>query len=96
MNKYQIITTREFEEELDKICYYLFYFLKEIKIANNFYKQIIDKIVSLQYFPKMYHKISTYFNYNNRDIRKLIVKKYIIIYEVNDKLRSSYNVTYIS
>lgn len=96
MIEYKVITTREFEEELDRIYCYLFYFLKEIKIAKNFYKQIINKILSLQYFPKMYHKISKCFNSDNKDIRKLVIKKYIIVYEVDDILRTSYNSTYIS
>lgn len=96
MNKYQIITTKEFEEELEKIYYYFLYFLKEIKLAKLFYSQIINSIFSLEYFPKRYNKVSNFLNYNNRDIRKLIIKKYIIIYEVNDILRTSYNSTYIS
>lgn len=93
---YKIIWSKVFKEELKKICRYILYTLKEPLIVKELYFRIITSLQSLEYFPKRYHKISTYFNYNNREIRKLIVKKYIIIYEVNDILRSSYNFTYIS
>lgn len=95
MNKYQIITTKKFEEELENIYYYFLYFLKELKLANLFYSKIINCIFSLEYFPKRYHIISNFLNYKNRDIRKLIIKNHIIIYEVDDMLRTSCNSTYI-
>lgn len=94
MDKYKIIVTPDFEEELEKIYYYFKFFLKANKIANTFYQTIIDSIFSLEYFPKRYHKL---YNYSkcDKDIRKLIIKKYIIIYEVNEQKRASYHSTYI-
>lgn len=93
---YKIIWSKTFKEELKKICNYILYTLQEPLTVKELYFRIITSLQSLEYFPKRYHKISNYFNSNNKDIRKLVIKKYIIVYEVDDILRTSYNSTYIS
>jgi len=93
---YKIIWSKSFKKDLKGICNYVLYTLKEPLTVKELYFTIITSLQSLQYFPKRYYKISTYFNSNNKDIRKLVIRKYIIIYEVNDMLRRSYYSTYIS
>ena len=94
MDEYEIISTQDFEEEFENMYCYFKFFLKANKMANTFYQTIIDSIFSLKYFPKRYHKINN-FSKNNKDIRKSIIKKYIIIYEINEQKRTSYYSTYI-
>lgn len=95
MSKYKIVTTKDFEEELEKIYNYFLYFLKEPKIAKKLYNQIINSVTSLEFFPKKYYQIQEYSKLKNKDIRKMTIKKYVIIYEVNDTFRSSNYFTYI-
>ena len=52
MNKYNIKTTKAFEEELLDIYSYIVDYLQEPKIANEKYKKIRNKILSLQYLPE--------------------------------------------
>ena len=57
MNKYNIKTTKAFEEELLDIYSYIVDYLQEPKIANEKYKKIRNKILSLQYLPERYSRI---------------------------------------
>lgn len=80
---YKIITTSNFETEFLKIYNYIRLNLKEPLIANKFYSKIFSSITSLNYFLERYPKFS-YFKNHNSNIRKLIVDKYVIIYQVNN------------
>ena len=72
MNKYNIKTTKAFEEELLDIYSYIVDYLQEPKIANEKYKKIRNKILSLQYLPERYSRIfilhifNKYQNYLNK------------------------------
>ena len=90
--KYKIILHQLFEEELEEMVYYIMYILKEPRIAEKFHKRIIEKVLSLEYFPEGYPKVY----YNNSNIRKVFVKNYIIIYEVLKSKRRSPHFTYLS
>ena len=92
-NKYEIIQTHSFEQELDFIYNYIRFNLKEPTTAIRLYDNVIFKILSLQYFPERCPKIPTY---KNNNIRKLLINNYIIIYEVNSNTRSSFYSTYFS
>ena len=59
MNKYNIKTTKAFEEELLDIYSYIVDYLQEPKIANEKYKKIRNKIFILHIFNK-------YQNYLNK------------------------------
>lgn len=91
--KYKINQTNKFENELRNIFDYLYFNLKEPRTAENMLKLIINKIYSLQYFPEKYPKLN---NSPNKNLRKLYVKNYIIIYEVNHLIRSNFYFTYFS
>lgn len=79
--KYIVNPTPSFEKNMEEIYNYIFFKLKEPNIANKLYKLVIKEISSLQYSPERYSRVL----YNkNRNIRKLLVKKYIIIYEVDN------------
>ncbi len=90
-NKYIIIYTSLFQNELEKILKYIAFNLNSPNIAKSFYKEITSKLSSLQCFPERYSKI----NYKNRFLRKLLIHKYVIIYETNSNTRSSFYSAYI-
>ncbi len=95
INKYTIKPSPTFEKELKRIYKHLAFKLKEPVIAQKFYERVIKEIYSLQYFPERYAKISNYKN-KTRNLRKLLINNYIIIYEVNKDTRPSFYFTYIS
>ena len=90
-NKYIIIYTSLFQSELERMLKYIAFNLDSPNVAKSFYKEITNKLYSLQYFPERYMKI----NYKNKLLRKLLVHKYVIIYEINKNTRSSFYSTYI-
>lgn len=94
IKRYIINQTPSFEKELESIYKYLAFKLKEPLTAKNFYNKIIKEIYSLQHFPERYMKISSYKN-KNRNIRRLPINQYIIIYEVNNNTRTSLHLTYL-
>ncbi len=84
MNSFTINTTSAFEEELQNIVSYIYFFLKEPKIAIKLYKKIINKISSLEFLPEHYSKIHYKLNSHNLTLRKLPIDNFVIIYEVNN------------
>lgn len=90
MNKYKIIWSSEFLNELDDVLYYLTFKLKEINGAKKFYKKVLNSLAPLEYFPNGYSKIYC----NNTSYRKLFVDNYIIIYLVSKNTRTSSYLTY--
>ena len=78
---YKIIWSPNAKEELEGIHFYIKYYLKEKNIADKIVKNILNQVLNLQYSPERYSRIL----YNkNRNIRRLLVKKYVIIYEVDN------------
>lgn len=82
MNKYKINTTRTFEKELQSIYYYISNQLQEPNIAKQNYRKIKEKILTLQYLPERHQKI---FESKFKNLRKLLINNFIIIYEVENK-----------
>lgn len=82
INEYTIKPTPSFEIELENAYRYIAYKLKEPITAKRFYNKVIKEIYSLQYFPERYVKINNYKD-KNRNLRKILIDKYVIIYEVN-------------
>lgn len=78
-NEYKIFLTNKFKEELENIIYYIKYKLKEPVIADNMYHKIMQKILSLKFMPNRYAKLDLLPNLN---LRKLIIKNYIVLYKV--------------
>lgn len=93
MNKYKIIPTPSYKQELALVYNYIFLNLKSPITAKRLHNSIKKKILSLQYFPQRCPKIHFY---KNDNIRKLLINDYIIIYEVHIDTRSSFYSTYFS
>ena len=56
---------------------------KAFEIANEKYKKIRNKILSLQYLPERYSRIFKS-KFKNRNLRKLLINNFVIIYEVRN------------
>ena len=53
-NKYTILLTSAFKEELEEIMYYIRHKLKEPLTSKRFYKQVVNEIKSLKFMPEIY------------------------------------------
>lgn len=87
--KYQLIWLNSFKDELSHIYYYLSNILKEPSIANNFHHKVFKILSSLSYFPERYQRISSH-----KNIRRIPINNYIILYTVNHNTRTSFYLTY--
>lgn len=92
IKKYKIIWSPTFIKELDNICDYMTTYLKETAIAKRFYHKVVEKLDSLKYFPERHIKMKI----KDIEFRKILLKNYIIIYQINFKTRRSCDSTYIS
>ena len=81
MIKYTIDTTPPFEEELERIYFYLSFFLHSKTVAKKLKSKINQEISRLDLFPERYSKVQ---NIHNKNLRKMSVSNYIIIYEVDN------------
>ena len=87
MNNYILKFTPTFKNDLKNIYYYISSYLQEPNIANDLYNKIMFKILALQYFPNRYPKLLNPNNNKIYNIRKLLVDKYIILYNVESDTR---------
>lgn len=86
IKKYKIFWSPKFTKEFQDIISYINFQYREYSICNYFKNSIINLISSLNFFPERYPKIAN-FKYKNRNIRKIVFKNYIIIYEVQIDIR---------
>ena len=81
MNKYKVNLTPQFTEELYRILYFSQY--SQNSLDEIFYK-IRNSVLSLDFVPERFYRISKLKKYKNKNIRRLPIGKLIIIYEVNN------------
>ena len=86
IKKYNINWSPNFQKELGNIYSYINNVLNEHTPAVKLYDTIITEIYSLRYFPEKFPKIYN-FKFKNRNLRKFIIQKFIIIYEVDKQKR---------
>lgn len=84
MKKYKITWSPKAHNDLQNIHFYIKYYLKEKTTANNVVKKLLNSISNLSYSPEKYIKIQ-YFDNKKKNIRKMLVDNYLVIYEVNNK-----------
>lgn len=84
MTKYYIIHMPQFRKELDNIEYYLANVLCSPLAASNLLNKVINLVSCLALFPERYSKIFVSNKFKNRNLRKIPVDNYIIIYEVDN------------
>lgn len=86
MNKFKILTTKNFEKELENLLHYISFFLKETFISKKIYNDILFQISTLSTFPYRNPK----YHLGNSKLRKLLFSNYVIIYEINDSQKEIY------
>ncbi len=86
IKKYNISWSPNFQDELGNIYNYINNVLHEHSIAVKLYDNIINEIYSLNYFPERFSKVYN-FKFKSRDLRKFIIKNFVIIYEVDKQKR---------
>lgn len=87
MNKYKINLTSQFNRELEDIYYYIYFCLYSPRAANRIYNKIKNTILSLDTSPERYSRILNIKQYENMNIRKMPIERYIVIYEVNNNTK---------
>lgn len=83
MSEYFIHLTSQFNEEFDKLYQYISFYLHSPRAANKFYFKIKNSILNLNFFPERYPKVPNVNPYNF-NFRKMVVGKYVIIYDVQN------------
>ena len=79
---YKLVFTKRFLKDLENVDKYLFENFKFI--SNYLMNKIDDTLIQISIFPKSHERIE------NMPYRKALVKKYIIIYKVNEKKKAVY------
>ncbi len=87
INKYITRLSPSFENELRDIYIHISCKLKEPLIAQKIYEEIITGIQYLKYYPNRHTKI---YSYQKRNLRRKLINKYAIIYEIDDNTRSNF------
>ena len=95
MEKYRIIWSPEAKEELDNIHFYIEHYIKEKNLADNIIRKLLTTISNLNYLPEKFEKIQIFKN-KTKNVRKMIVNNYVVIYEIQKDTRSTIYFTYFS
>ena len=80
---------------MQNIHFYIEYYFKENNIAGKIVNKILNAISNLSYLPEKYVKLEDWKD-KTKNVRKMRVNNYIIIYEVDKEKRTSLYFTYFS
>ena len=77
--KYEVIWLNSFKQELSHIYNYLSKDLNNHSIVKKIHKKILNSLFYLSYYPNIYQKID-----HPKNVRRITIEKYIILYTVDD------------
>lgn len=83
---YKLVFAPEFARDLDSTFEYISHVLCADKAANELMKEIDDSIMNLKNMPYMYPECNE--PLKSLGYRKIVVKNYILIYEVDDEKKN--------
>lgn len=83
MEKYKIEFSKEAKDDYLNIIRYIKYKLLEATISSKYAQIIKDEIEKLEYNPQRFSIVDIEIN-NYSNIRKLIIKNYIVFYRINE------------
>ena len=86
MEKYNIKFSKEAKNDYLNIVRYIKYNLLEPIIANEYSKLINEEIKKLEYNPQRFSIVDIKIK-NCSNIHKLIIKKYIVFYRINEDFK---------
>ena len=95
MIKYKVVYAQKAFEDLDNIYNYVLINSLEPSIAGNLVKEIKQAITSLDILP-LRHELIESSRKDLKDMRKLLVKNYVVLYRVNETTREVYVVRIVS
>lgn len=95
MKIYKIIWSPKARNDLQNIHFYIEYYLKEKSTAKKIVNRILNYISNLSYLPEKYVKLEDWKD-KTKNVRKMKVNNYIIIYEVDKEKRTCLYFTYFS
>lgn len=95
MTKYKVIYSQKAYRDLVNIYNYILINSLNPKIANKLIGEIKEAIESLDILPFRHELIETSI-IDFKDIRKLLVKNYIVLYRVDEVAKSVYIVRIVS
>lgn len=81
---YKIVYSVASLEDIGNIFSYILHVSKDFNVTSSFIKNIEKQIDDLSYFPKR-SKIDSDTNHHSAGIRKLPIKKYVVLYTVDDE-----------
>lgn len=77
------------------MCNYIVYKFNDLAVSYKLYREVINSILKLQYFPEGYPDLSHY-GITNKKYRRLRVGKIIILYRIDYFNRQSVYLAHIS
>ena len=87
--EYKLNFTKEFLQELEKICTYISFNLNNPIASLNLRKEIIKNSNLLKRFPNMFPKIKN-INRVKYKYRRIVINNYIILYTIDDENKIIY------
>ena len=66
----------------------VYFFQNRYSNKRKVYAEVRNTVSSLSIFPERYSKINN--NFNTKNVRKLPINKYVVIYEVNNEKNEIY------
>lgn len=95
MIQYKVVYAQKAFKDLNNIYNYVLINSLEPSIAGNLVKEIKQAIASLNILPFRHEQMET-LRTDLKDIRKLLVKSYVVLYRVNEVAREVYVVRIVS
>ena len=83
-NSFVVVLSPKPKKDLEEVYLYIFQVLKNPKAADNLMEEFQSVFVNLLNFPFMYQITNNKFT-KNQDIRKIVVKNYLVFYRVKGK-----------
>lgn len=77
--RYDVMWLNSFKEELSHIYHYISVNLNNHVSVKKLHKKILNSLFYLSYYPQIYQKID-----HPKNIRRIPIEKYVILYSVDD------------
>lgn len=85
--KYRVTITSSCLEDLDQYVKNTFKY--SVSLSQKIKKEFYSKISYLQVYPKIYQIIKII---NQKEIRKIVIKKYVVLYSINNNIVNILNI----
>jgi plasmid stabilization system protein ParE len=87
--QYEIIISQNAQQDIDEIIYSIYEVSRDLEIAKKYHQMFYSVMFSLKIFPERFSVHNSYF-LSRRVIRFAVVKKYLILYQVDNNKKLVY------